>query len=114
MSTGTGSGSRRWPTLRRLRPRRELETSEEVVPEMCAMCWMMVPLIVLGIVLLTGVIAAAVVAAVWAARRTGHLGQPAETPLEILKQRYARGAISPEQFETMKQQLAERPQTAGD
>lgn len=56
-------------------------------------------LILLGIVLL----------AVWffsGNQFTGRRGPAEETPLEILKRRYARGEISPEDYERMKRELS--------
>ena len=46
---------------------------------------------------------------VWAATRLGGLQRPAapdETPLEILRRRYARGEITQEEFERAKSQVA--------
>lgn len=45
--------------------------------------------------------------AVWLARRMGVVGPARETPLDILKARYARGEISAEQFEEMKRRLGD-------
>ena len=75
---------------------------------MCPMCWMMVPLGVLGAVVVIGVIAAVVVVVARLARSTG---QPGETPLAILKRRYAQGEVSSEQFEAAKRQLSEGDDT---
>jgi len=44
---------------------------------------------------------------VWAFSGSSQPGRPTETPVEILKRRYAAGEINGEQFETMKRQLAE-------
>jgi len=67
---------------------------------------MMAPWLLLGWALVIGVIAAIMIALVWTVRRSGGSGQRAETPLEILKRRFAKGEIMPEQFETMKRQLS--------
>jgi len=71
------------------------------------MNWMMAPWWFLGWVLGIGVVAAVVLAVVGTVRRSGSQTRPEDTPLEILKRRYARGEISEEQFEKMKQQLKE-------
>ena len=70
--------------------------------------WTLSPWWFLGWALLIGVIVAIVLAVAWAVRRPGRSAEPGETPLDILKRRYARGEISPEQFETMKRQLSEK------
>lgn len=44
---------------------------------------------------------------VWAIRHASRSTSQAETPLEMLKRRYARGKIDPEKFQAMKRQLAE-------
>ena len=61
----------------------------------------------LGLLLLIGLIVAVVLIVVWTVRRTGESSQPAESPQEILKRRYARGEIDSEQYERMKRQLNE-------
>lgn len=53
---------------------------------------------ILGLVLLIAL-------AVWLLRRPRADGQGGETALDILKKRYARGEISREEFERMKQDL---------
>jgi putative membrane protein len=48
----------------------------------------------------------------WNGRRRDWAAQPVEktqTPLEILAQRYARGEITRDQYEIMKQDLGDRP-----
>ena len=62
----------------------------------------------LGWVLVLAVLAAVVVGLVWAGRRAGGASRPPETPLDILKRRYAQGEISAEQFEAMKRRLSEK------
>lgn len=52
-------------------------------------------------------LALVIIALAWGVRRTSRAAGVAETPLDILKHRYARGEIAPEQFETMKRQLSE-------
>lgn len=52
------------------------------------------------------VIVAVVLLVLWLARRTGTLGPARESPLDILKARFARGEISDEQFEEMKRILS--------
>jgi putative membrane protein len=42
----------------------------------------------------------------WAASRAGRERPADESPLEILKRRYARGELSPEDFERMRRELA--------
>lgn len=71
---------------------------------MCGGCWWLCPIFAL----LMAVVMVAVVVLV--CRRGGFClpwrGQPnAETALDILKQRYARGEISAEQFEKMKRDV---------
>ncbi len=51
------------------------------------------------------IIAGAVVAVRWMNAR-GATGQPPETPLEILRRRYASGELTKEQFESMKRDVA--------
>jgi len=51
------------------------------------------------------VIASAVVAVRWMNAR-GVAGQPPETPMEILRRRYAAGELTKEQFESMKRDVA--------
>ncbi len=61
--------------------------------------------ILFGFLLLVGV----VLIAVWLASRyrpPGGAVGAAETPLDILKKRYARGEISQDEFERMKQELS--------
>lgn len=53
------------------------------------------------------IIAGAVWLVLWLARRIGVVGPPRETPLDILKARYARGELSTEQFEEMKRRLGD-------
>lgn len=53
------------------------------------------------------VIAGAVWLVLWLARRMGVVGPPRESPLDILKARYARGELSTEQYEEMKRRLAD-------
>ncbi|MGH2535885.1 MAG: SHOCT domain-containing protein [Candidatus Promineifilaceae bacterium] len=60
----------------------------------------------LGWILVLAVLAGLVVAAILVIRRVAP-APPAETPLQILKRRYARGEIDAAQFEAMKQQLSE-------
>lgn len=50
-------------------------------------------------------IAGAVWLVLWLARRMGVVGPAHETPLDILKARYARGELSEEQFREMKRKL---------
>jgi putative membrane protein len=57
------------------------------------------------------VLAAVLAAAIWGARKrpgrdAAEAGGPSETPLEILRKRYARGDISREQFEQVRRELA--------
>lgn len=69
------------------------------------MWWMMAPWLILGLVLVTGVGVAIVLAVVWAIRPSQKSTQSSETPLDILKRRYAQGEITSDQFEQMKRQL---------
>ncbi|MGH2536351.1 MAG: SHOCT domain-containing protein [Candidatus Promineifilaceae bacterium] len=59
----------------------------------------------LGWVVVIAVLAGLVVAFAWLIRRVAPWRAPAETPLQILKRRYARGEMDAEQLETMKRQL---------
>jgi uncharacterized membrane protein len=77
------------------------------------MCWMMVPVGILGAVVVIGVIAVAVIAIARLARGSGQQAQSAETPLAILKRRYAHGEISSEKFEVAKRQLSGGDDTKG-
>ncbi|HUF37579.1 MAG TPA: c-type cytochrome, partial [Anaerolineales bacterium] len=71
------------------------------------MNWMMVPWSILGWVLsLVGVVAI-VLAVVWVVRRGRNTREPEDTPLEILKRRYAKGELTGDQFEQMKRRLVE-------
>ena len=74
---------------------------------------MMVPLVVLGAVVVIGGIAVAVIAIARLAPGSGQQAQSAETPLAILKRRYAQGEVSSEQFEATKRQLSEGDDTKG-
>ena len=71
---------------------------------------MMVPVGILGAVVVIGVIAVAVIAIARLARGSGQQAQSAETPLAILKRRYAQGEVSSEQFEAAKRKLSEPDQ----
>lgn len=64
--------------------------------------WMM-----LGWALVIAVLAAVVIAVVWILRRVGGPSRPMDSPLDILKRRYAQGELTPEQFEQMKRHLTE-------
>ena len=57
------------------------------------------------------IITVAIVLIVWliihfTSRRRGDYGSPGQSPLDVLKQRYARGEISKEEFEKMKSDLS--------
>jgi uncharacterized membrane protein len=69
--------------------------------------WLASPWYWLGWVLVPAVLVGLFIALLSVIRRPGHVPAAAETPLMILKRRYAQGEIPPEQFETMKRQLAE-------
>ena len=60
-----------------------------------------------GFLLFAGIIAAVVLVVIWLVRRTSGHNQAAESPLEILKRRYARGEIDAEHYEAMKRELEE-------
>ena len=75
------------------------------------MCWMMAPLLILGAVVVIGAVALTVMAIARLARHSGQPAQAAETPLAILKRRYALGEISSEQFELIKRGLTEGNET---
>lgn len=68
---------------------------------------MMSPGMWLFMLLFWGLIIIGIVTLVrWLAGRGSHKNQPAtETPLEILKKRYARGEIEREEYEKMKKDL---------
>lgn len=68
---------------------------------------MITPWWILGWLLVIAVIAAIGLAIVWTVRRPGSTDQPGETPLTILKRRYAAGEIDAGQFEKMKVQISE-------
>jgi mono/diheme cytochrome c family protein len=59
------------------------------------------------LLLFIGIIATVVLAVIWLVRRTQGRDPAAESPLEILKRRYARGEIDAEQYEAMKRELEE-------
>ena len=64
--------------------------------------WVLSWLLVIGLIVVMGL------GIVWAVRRSGRTEQPGgDTPLVILKRRFAAGEIDTEQFETMKHQLTE-------
>jgi putative membrane protein len=67
---------------------------------------LMAPWWILAWALVIAVAAALVLAVVWAVRRPSTSVQTGETPTQILKRRYARGEISSEQFEAMRQQVS--------
>ncbi len=69
---------------------------------------MMLGWMLLATVLTLGVLAAIVVGIVWLVRGAGgrSLSPRAESPLDVLKRRYAAGELSAEQFEMMKRQLS--------
>ena len=81
---------------------------------MCPMCWMMAPFGILAAVVVIGGIALAVIAIARLARGPDQSAQTAETPLAILKRRYAQGEVSSEQFEAAKRQLSGGDDTKGD
>jgi len=74
------------------------------------MCWMMAPLVILGALVVIGVIVVAVILIARLSQGAGQQLQSTETPLAILKRRYAQGEISSEQFEAAKRQLTEPEQ----
>lgn len=63
----------------------------------------------LGVILMLAswglVIGGIVLLMVWLARNAGKSASSGETPLDILKTRYARGEITKEQFDAMRQDL---------
>lgn len=61
----------------------------------------------LGWVWVLALLTLIIIACVWTIRSASRPPQVAESSLEILKRRFARGEIPPEQFETMKRQLSE-------
>ena len=68
---------------------------------------MMMPLWIFASLVVIGIIAAAVLAASAARRAAVPAPQRAETPLAILRRRYAAGEIDAEQFQKMKVELGE-------
>lgn len=65
------------------------------MPDCLTGMWgMMGPGMILGWLLLIGIVAAVVLAIVWAVRRIGQPPQAAETPLSIFQRRYARDEIT--------------------
>lgn len=62
---------------------------------------------ILGWLLVIAAIAAIGLAIVWTMRRPNRADQPGDTPLTILKRRYAAGEIDADQFEKMKVQVSE-------
>ena len=68
---------------------------------------MMTPWGTLGWLLIIGVVVALALGIIWVAQRSSRPDQPGDTPLIILKRRYAAGEIDSQQFEEMKSQLAE-------
>lgn len=62
---------------------------------------------ILGWLLVIAVIAVIGLAIVWTIRRSGRADQAGDTPLTILKRRYAAGEIDADQFEKMKVQVSE-------
>ncbi len=71
---------------------------------------MMVGMGLLMIVFWVAVIAGIVLLVRWLVGQREHK-QPPDTPLEILKRRYARGEIDQETFQRMKQELEESGDT---
>lgn len=69
------------------------------------MMWMMAPWWLLGWALAIAAVAAVVLGVVWTAHRAK---RPAttESPIDIMRRRYAQGDISSEQFEAMKRHLS--------
>ena len=59
------------------------------------------PIMLLGMLLIAGV----VLLAVWVSRQSGAGRGKEETPVGILKKRYARGEIDKEEFEQKKREL---------
>ena len=76
------------------------------------MCWMMAPFGLLAAVVIGGIVLV-VVAIARSARGPGQPAQMTETPLAILKRRYAQGEVSSEQFEAAKRQLSAGDDTKG-
>ena len=60
----------------------------------------------LGWLFIAALLVLLVTAVVWMIRATRRPAGGPETPLSILQRRLARGDVSPEQFETIKRQLA--------
>lgn len=71
------------------------------------MNWMMAPWMILGWILTLGVVVGIVFAVVWVVRQGNNPGKTTETPIDVLKRRYAQGEITKEQFEIMKRTLEE-------
>ena len=64
-------------------------------------------MMVISVLLFIGFVVIIVLAVLWVIRRRRGRDQAAESPLEILKRRYARGEIDAEQYETIKGELEE-------
>lgn len=71
--------------------------------------WSLVGLamVLLGWAWVLALIVLIVITFVWTLRRASRPALNPEAPMEILKRRFARGEVSPEQFEAMKRQLSE-------
>lgn len=78
------------------------------------MCWTMVPFVILGILFVIGITVLIVVAITRAARASSPSANLVESPLAILKRRYAQGDLLPEQFEAMKQRSSAGRETMRD
>lgn len=63
---------------------------------------------IFGFIFFVAIIIGVILLIVWLIRRTGYntTEKPSSRPIEILKERYAKGELTKEQYENMKKELS--------